>query len=422
MKRAAAFPTGGWILGAALILLSCSPSPTGREVRELKSLSPENQSLLFWYQADYRQEPLYRSLVERFNRENPWGIRVEAVNRGSFQELWNGAVPLLGTPSQPDLVLMTPGPEKPMPWAEQTRSFFPYLKSREWSGRENFTKGAWKSLNRGLWRSSLVETDRWILPRIPVLLDPNLVYYNRDRLRELGYDAFPSTPEQFRQICESAGIRDDLSGFIFPPDAQTILTMAYAAGWTARDSSGNFQADEMFLEQTETFLGDMIRSGAAHPAREKFDGQMEFSSGEYLFSLDTASGLDYYQRSVESSRSVFQWSTAPFPEDPKKGTLPVWEKSFFLLPSEPSRELAGWLFVRWCLDPEIQAELAWAERSLPVNPDAYPFLETLHPGEDRYREILETGKNFRIQTLPWTEESRTFFELYNREWTEKLGN
>jgi multiple sugar transport system substrate-binding protein len=73
--------------------------------RDYENVDPSGQSITFWHQhGGVREEGLQR-IVEHFNAENPYGITVDAQYQGSYPEVFQKMLLLIGTRDAPNLVV-----------------------------------------------------------------------------------------------------------------------------------------------------------------------------------------------------------------------------------------------------------------------------------------------------------------------------
>jgi ABC-type glycerol-3-phosphate transport system substrate-binding protein len=97
----------------------------------------------------------------------------------------------------------------------------------------------------------------------------------------------------------------------------------------------------------------LFRSLSTEP--EPFDS---FSRRSALFiSVDLAE-LPLAAESMARLKNTDQWEVVPFP-GPQKRLVVAYGPSYTLMKTTPAKQLASWLFARWLLSPENQAQ--WVE-------------------------------------------------------------
>ncbi|MBI9104844.1 MAG: extracellular solute-binding protein [Spirochaetales bacterium] len=407
-----------WALVLSLFF-SCAPSPSKERLKALNSVSPSDQDIAFWYQAGPDEEAVIEELLDEFNISNDYGIKVTGVNKGFHVDLWNS---ITVSDEKPDIFWFTADENKGLPGVRDLADLFALLVHSKWG----VPKGDLPTVTETLSKTAggyLVQDEfsEWTIPLIPILYDPCLVYCNLDRLNELGYTDFPESRDEFRQICEASLLLDDVKGIIYPPDSRTLLTTAYADGWVPSGENGESLEEEETLFSSGNILINLHRAGASAPALKKFEGQMEFSGGHFLFSLDAVSGARYYADSIQASAKPFQWSVFPFPLE-ETGQLGSWDRSGAILSSSPEEELASWIFLKWSLSRDVQAKLALGSGLIPVNPDVIAMLRTDSTISDVYKDILKIGGESPILSFPWKQDTELFYRLISEEFLDILAN
>ncbi len=399
-----------------VIFISCGPAPSKESLKVLDSVSPENQKILFWYQSGSDEEIVINEIIEEFNLNNEFGIQVEGINKSYRIDLWDT---ISGAEVKPDIFWITPDGEKGLPFRDEVVDLFPYLYHSEWGEDEAISADLLEIL-KNTFIGYLVKDSEWILPGIPILRDLSLLYCNLDLLKALGYSSPPGKQDEFRTICEASSILPEGEGLVFSPDTKSLLTLAFADGLIARDKEGVAIEDEERILASGEYLSSLSRSGNSVPVIERFAGQMEFSRGNHVFSLDASSGARYYKNSIEKSRNPFSWTVTPFPSGESEGTVGCWDQLTFLLPGTSEKQMAGWIFIKWCLTTSVQEKLAESAGIIPVNPEAGEKLYSKLDKDSILYKIMEISRFNSLQPFPFNQETRIFYELIDHEFLELL--
>jgi len=189
-----------------------------------------------------------------------------------------------------------------------------------------------------------------------------------DWLRELGYDAPPTTPEEFREMaCAAAatpfsGAKAEGSmGYELSQDTSRFASWTFAFGGDIYDSTTNqFTTNSDAAVEAMTFLQDLFESGCGRLVSENYGDQTDFGNGTLLFSVGSSSGLPYYGSAVDEG-AAFEWSVAAIPHTTAEPVQNVYGASVSIPKSTPERELAAWIFLKYYTSPDVQA--LWAESS-----------------------------------------------------------
>jgi multiple sugar transport system substrate-binding protein len=232
-----------------------------------------------------------------------------------------------------------------------------------------------------------------------------VLYYNADWLKELGYDAPPTTPDQFKEMaCKasqqkfSKATAEPSTGYILSYGndiASNIPSWTFAFGGDIFDyKTGQFTYNSEATVAAVTFLQDLFKSGCATQSTVAYEEQTYFSTGQSLFTVGSTSGLGYYKSAVDEG-AKFNWSVAALPYTGKNPAMNVYGASVSMPKTTPERELATWLFVKYYTSPEVQAK--WAEVSgyFPVRSSVTESMTEYFNANPTYKtafDLLKYGK------------------------------
>ena len=179
------------------------------------------------------------------------------------------------------------------------------------------------------------------------------MYYNMDWLTELGYDAPPATPEEFKEMAcaatanpYSGATAEGSLGYQLSVDASRFASWTFAFGGDMFDYENNlYDVNSDAAVAAFEFLQDLFDEGCATIVTERYGDQTDFGNGTLLFTVGSSSGLPYYRSAVEGGAN-FDWSVAALPNTgtPKQD---VYGASISIPKSTPERQLAAWLFVKY---------------------------------------------------------------------------
>ena len=149
-------------------------------------------------------------------------------------------------------------------------------------------------------------------------LPPNrsmeVLYYNMDWLTELGYDAPPATPEEFKEMAcaatanpYSGATAEGSIGYELSIDASRFASWSFAFGGNVFSVSDNeFTYDDPAGIQAWEFVQSLFADGCATIVTESYGDQTDFGAGTLLFTVGSSSGLPYYGSAV-SEGANFNW-------------------------------------------------------------------------------------------------------------------
>jgi len=330
-------------------------------------------------------------LESEFNGTNPWGIWVDVVGIANQGDVFEAVQTALDTPQQPDVVVAYP--EQAQAWNSEGSVILDLsdlIADPDWGIASQDVV----DFPAVFWDQDWVEEKRL---GVPALRSARVLFYNQTWAEELGFTRAPRTPQEFEeQACTAARAnRDDpvwendgTGGWILDYDALTISAWILGQGGEIQpDRDGAYSFDAPADEQTFRYLRGLFDDGCAwHPRLS--DAYGYFATRYALFfsgSLEDIPGLTH---SMEGAGSQDQWTAIPYPAVRGDQQLLVAGPSFQVLESQPDRELAAWLFVRFLTTPESQESLAQAGSVLPVRQAAIDRLEEDRGRQDAWQAVF----------------------------------
>jgi len=356
------------IMIAAMVLSACATTTTETETPvegavDWTKVTPA-KNIVFWHQhTGEAREAAMAKIVEDFNATNEYGITLTAEYAGGYGDIYTKMLALLNTSDVPDIVV---GYQNQIATYQLADSIF------DMNTVINDPVYGMSQADQDDFIDSFFQQDVYPLYDNQRLgLAPNrsmeVMYYNMDWLKELGYDAPPTTPEEFREMtCKAAanpfsGAKAEGSmGYQLSIDTSRFASWTYAFGGDIYDSATNqYTLNSTAAVEAFTFLQGLFADGCARLVSENYGDQSDFGNGTLLFTIGSSSGLPYYTQAVDEG-AAFDWSVAALPSTgtPKQD---VYGASVSIPKSTPERELAAWIFIKYYTSPEVQK--LWAEAS-----------------------------------------------------------
>jgi len=356
------------IMIAAMVLSACAKTATEPEVPvagavDWTKVTPA-KNIVFWHQhTGEDREAAMAKIVSDFNATNEYGITLTAEYAGGYGDIYTKMLALLNTPDVPDVVV---GYQNQIATYQLADSMF------DMNTVINDPVYGMAKADQDDFIPAFFQQDVYPLYDNQRLgLAPNrsmeVMYYNMDWLKELGYDAPPATPEEFREMtCKASttpfsGAKAEGSmGYQLSIDTSRFASWTYAFGGDIYDGATNqYTLNSPAAVEAFKFLQSLFADGCARLVSENYGDQSDFGNGTLLFTIGSSSGLPYYKSAVEEG-AAFDWSVAALPN---KGTpkQDVYGASVSIPKSTPERELAAWIFIKYYTSPEVQK--LWAEAS-----------------------------------------------------------
>jgi multiple sugar transport system substrate-binding protein len=356
--------------------LSPTPQPTlGVDPASLYGLK-----ILAWHAFTGPAYDLFTRQAAQFTSENSWGILVSPAGYGDYASLFDAASAAIASGQPPDLVAALP--EQTLSWDANGKvvDLTPYLHDPLGA----LGADALADFYPALWAQDQYDGRQL---GIPAQRSARFIFYNQTLAHELGFDTPPTTPQEFHdQACAAnAAFRadadpknDGYGGWIVDTQWQTTYSWLLAFdGGVVDGSNYTFRTDPNLAALK--FLKSLFDDHCAWISTEPtpFDS---FARRSALFISADLAGLTAERDSMARLKNSDQWTVIPFPAF-QNGVVVAYGPSYSVLKTTPARQMAAWLFARWLLSPESQAQ--WAEAT-----GLFPLRKAVLPMIQPYRQAL----------------------------------
>jgi ABC-type glycerol-3-phosphate transport system substrate-binding protein len=211
-----------------------------------------------------------------------------------------------------------------------------------------------------VWRQDEVDGKRFAAP---AQRTARFILYNSTWARELGFDSPPATPADFEsQACAAHAAlgndgdttNDPLGGWLIDSHAFTALSWMFAFGGGAQEENGY-----RFLTPGNIaafkYLKSLQQKNCAWVASPDLPVYERFAARQALFVTASLEDFPDMSRAFSAVDNTDEWIALPFPGE-ELDALVVYGSSFVVFNSDDETQLAAWLFIRWMLSPETQAD------------------------------------------------------------------
>jgi multiple sugar transport system substrate-binding protein len=330
----------------------------------------QDTEIVFWHIWNGALGEQIQQLVETFNANNEWGIKVQAISQDNLDQISTRVVAAMQEEEgMPDIAVGTAYQTQIWDYEQPLIDLSLYVQDPVWGLAEQ-DRQAFRPV---FWQHEVLADGRRLA--IPAQRSGQMLYYNLSWARELGFREPPQTAAEFeRQACAAARANnadanpdnDGTGGWMISTDYSAMLGWIYAfGGQVYRESNATYRFDTPSVEQAFTFLRELYDRGCAWMPEEQLP-EAEFAQRMGLFAAGSLTGIPFQQEAFDSAGNADEWSVIPFPGDADEPALTVYGTSYVVLPSTPSKQLAAWLFIRWLLEPENQAQWVQSAGSFPL--------------------------------------------------------
>jgi len=331
------------------------------------------KEIVWWHQhTGSAREAAIAEIIADFNATNEYGITVVAEYAGGYGDIFNKMLPILNTPDVPDVVV---GYQNQVATYQLADAMFDMNELID-HPVYGLTKEEQEDFFPGFFAQDVLS----LFGNQRLGLAPNrsmeVLYYNMDWLKELGYDAPPTTPEEFREMACAAtatpfsGATEGAAspvGYELSIDTSRFASWTFAFGGDMFDYEANqFTLNSEAAVEAWTFIQGLFADGCARLVTEDYGDQTDFGNGTLLFTVSSSSGLTYYGDAVGADGTPFEWSVGAIPHTTPDPVMNIYGASVSIPKSTPERELAAWLFVKYYTSAPVNAKWAKASGYFPV--------------------------------------------------------
>ena len=343
-----------------------------------------------WFGA---QASLFESQVARFNVENEWGVIVSAESKENYSELFSQTTSALNDAGNPHLVIALP--EHALEWGADVTDLNPYVHDPEF-GLSALDMSDFASV---IWRQDEVDGKRF---GAPAQRTARFLLYNQTWARELGFDSPPETSAEFEEQACAAHValgkdadtnNDPLGGWLIDSHAATALSwmLAFDGGVQEEDgyrflAPGNIDAFK--------FVKTLQQKSCAWVASPDLSVYDRFASRQALFATASLEEFPDQARAFSAAGNNDEWIVLTFPGE-EEDALVVYGSSFVVFNSDDTTQLASWLFIRWMLSSENQADWVRSTGLFPLRSSTLDLLADYsadHPQWAGAVELLSRGE------------------------------
>jgi multiple sugar transport system substrate-binding protein len=214
------------------------------------------------------------------------------------------------------------------------------------------------------------------LTGLPIAPQATLLFYNQTWLQELGLSSFPENAADLEKaLCDAAFennsdevLRNDGTGGWLVNLAPNVLLSWFTAFGGPLDANTLPEFNNDAGQEAFGFLEELRIKGCAWESVNT--DPYEYFTNRYavMFAGDT-SQIPTLQNWMASAGSEDLWTVTPFVGTSDSPVL-VDGPAMMMTETTPEIQMAGWLFMKYLLSPEVQAKLVQAGYSLPVRASA----------------------------------------------------
>ena len=331
------------------------------------------------------------AVVDAFNATNEWGIVVEAVDQGRYNDAEDAMNAAIQSGDVPNAIVGYSNALAGWYDVGVIADLQPYADDAV----VGFTADEIADFYAGAYAGGLgVDGARIALP---LSQSANVLFYNKTWAEELGFPEAPKTAAEFKeQACAAAAANtaddnpdnDGMGGLVLYTGASNIFSWIYAFGDDGLTEDGTaYDFIAPAVQDTAVFLKELWDEGCAFPT-ESYPNP-EFATRKALFTMSSSAGIPYQAAAFEEVGSTDEWVFVPFVGPDGQMAIDAFGQYVAVVNTTPEQTLATWLFVKSFTAPEAQATWINASAYYPVRMSAEDLLKDYAAANPQWVSGLE---------------------------------
>lgn len=346
-------------------------------------VDPSGVTVTYWHQYNSpSQLATVTGLVNAFNAGNPYGITVNAIAQGNYNDIRTAMNNAIISGDLPNLVAGFNNDALSYDLDGAMVDLTPYYNDAKWG----YAGDAGAELNQNIINGFRYEDGRllgWVNQ-----VSANVLAVNSGMLSALGFEAAPATLAQFKEVACAAATSDltgaeggNVQGFPIVADASQFESFVASIGGSIwAEGAWNFTNEQSVA--VLQLMADMYKEGCAYIPQERFGNTNDFARGLNPMALGSSAGIPIIMGGIESAGNVVEnWTvtvTPPLAEG-EKGALQLFTPGIMMGAGTPEEQLASWIFLRFFTQADVSQQWAEAMSFFPVNLTAAANLTPANP-------------------------------------------
>ncbi len=340
-------------------------------------------------------------IAQEFSLSNPYGIWVDVQAYGSEDILLSALDAEIEKGTQPTLVAVHPYELVALTQAYEPVDLAPYFEDLTW-GLSTDDQTDISTVFLDQFRVG----DRLIA--LPLAPQATVIFYNRSWAAELGFSETPDDEISFREQSSQAikanladlnEDNDGLGGWIINYDPQVLLSWfgAFGGEW-GEDSTPKFNSDAGL--ETFQYLKSVYDEGYFWISRQP-EPYLYFADRNALMYSGRLDQIPEQQGWMTLENNSDEWGVIGYPGSERVIML-VDSPGLMVSAGSPEEQMAAWLFAKFLIEPENQADIVQTLFTLPVRPSTIDLLPTFI---DQYPQWMDAYNLIKIsKPVPTAEE------------------
>lgn len=331
--------------------------------------APEDE-LVFWHTQAQDNAQLLQEIVDEYNATNPpMGVSLRYV--GGYTECFRKVRATIATNKMPpDLVVAYESMVAEYIELGAAVALDEYINDPEIGLSKESLADIFPSILRGN-RYPSYGDKYYTFPFTKSIL---MMYYNRDLLKEAGFDGEPpKTWDEFVRQCMAVK-KLGKEGYALSVDASTVNAMVMSHGGEVLSDDGKRALfDSPAAVATFKLIHDLAAAGGCYQIdRRSYGDRKDFASRLCAFMIRSSTSRPYLERDIQGK---FDWDMSIIPQGTaekaeREPVTVLFGANIAVLRTTPERQRAAWQFVTYFCSKEVTAKWSLGTGYLPVRKSA----------------------------------------------------
>lgn len=368
--------------------------PATPEAVDAIDLAGKNVEVVYWHNRPQQDQDLLQSMFDEFSKSNTYGIKAKAEIAGAgYPDVYNKVNAAIQAGQPPEMSVAYQNQAAFYRGQGAVIDLTPFLKSKKYGLSADDLKDYFQTFLDSD-QNPQFQGERL---GFPTQRSMEVMYYNVDWLKKLGYDAPPTDWKAWEEIVtKAADAANKKYGWAFRHDASNFASQVFSRGGRILAEDGksyvfNSQAGVDTIAMIQRLF--KAKTAIEVPASERNGEQNRFAAGDVLFVIASSSGLPFYQDAVAKG-AKFKWDIAMLPNTGKPA-VNLYGASISVYKTTPEKELAAWLLVKYLGEKAQTTKWAVATGYLPVRQSAKSDVLAAFKADPKWGSVADSyGKMF----------------------------
>ena len=341
-------------------------TPTSTKVVEVDEALLRGLQIRFIHPWATEVQNELAAMVDQFNQTNEWGIHVIMESPGSAglaaKAIWDEI-------DEGNVINAVAAPINLFIAVDEKEQLVTDLGLYIFSEKYGLAQDQIDDFNQVFWAEGIFNDKYYGIPAQQTI---TVMIYNSSWAEELGFNKIPTTPEEFKvQICSANMVQrkdmdvtnDGMGGWIVSNSSSSLLNWLVAFNAEIKNQKG-FNFNTVEVNDAFTYLFGLYKENCAWSGNSP-QPYTYFARRQALVYTGQLQDVIPQSLALQREGSEDKWEIIPFPGIGGQSVLAS-GFSYGVLESDPERDLAAWLFIRWLSEPEQQARLLRASGTFPL--------------------------------------------------------